>query len=130
MLIKILLDVEVSEGVSIRDTEEALEIGIRLNLMLVLETVLLDICRYSRSYLSATHLSASGLAKELAEVNRHILGLLEDIGALGLRGVDLALGALALASLLDFLGNTLIKLAETSNHLGGLVTETGYRLKS
>jgi hypothetical protein len=130
MLVKILLDVEVSEGISIRNTEESLEGSIGLDFMFVLETMLLYISRYTRSDFSTAHLSASGLAKELAEVSGDILGLLEDIGALGLRRVNFTLGSLALAGFLDFLGNTLVELAETSNHLGGLIAETSYRFKS
>jgi hypothetical protein len=130
MLVEVLLDVEVGESVGIRNTEERLERSIGLDLMLVLETMLLYICRYTRSNLSTAHLRTSGLSKELAEVSRDVLGLLEDIGALGLGGVNLTLGPLALASLLDLLGHTLVKLAETSDHLRGLITETSYTLKS
>jgi hypothetical protein len=130
MLVEILLDVEVSEGISIRNTKETLKVSIRLDLVFILETILLHISRYSRSYLSAAHLAASGLAKELAEIGRNILRLLEHIRTLRLSRVDFTLGTLALTSFLDLLRDTLVKLAETSNHLGGLVTETSNSLKS
>jgi hypothetical protein len=129
MLVEVLLDVEVGKLLTIRDAEEALEVGIRVDLMLVLETSLLDISRDARSNFSAAHLSANGLAKELAEGLRDILGLLEYIGLLGLSRINLTLIATTLAGLLDLLSNTLVELTEIDDHLLSLITETSYSLK-
>ena len=116
MLVEVALEVEVGETLRVSNAEELLERGIRLDVVLVLETLLLDVGRHGLGDIGAAHLAALGLAKEDAEVITELGGDLEDAeaGRLG-SAVLIKLGrgaALALAGILDLTRNTLLELLE------------------
>jgi len=116
VLVEVALEVEVGEALSVSNAEELLERSIRLDVVLVLETLLLDVGRHGLGDIGAAHLAALGLAKEDAEVIAELGGDLEDAEASRLRGtilIELGRGAtLALAGILDLTGNTLLELLE------------------
>ena len=116
VLVEVALEVEVRQALRVRNAEQLLERGIRLDVVLVLEALLLDVRRDRLRDVGAAHLAALGLAEEDAEVIAELGGDLEDAeaGRLG-RAVLIELGrgaALALASILDLAGNTLLELLE------------------
>jgi hypothetical protein len=126
VLVEILLEVEVGERLALRRSEELLERSIRLDVVLVLEALLLDVGRHSLGDIGARHLSALGLAEEVAEIVAEASGDLKDGEArrLGLTiGIHSGRAALALASILDLAGNTLLKLLELSVERGDDLTE-------
>lgn len=116
MLVEVALEVEVGEALSVGNTEELLERGIRLDVVLVLEALLLDVGRHRLGDVGAAHLAALGLAEEDAEVIAELGGDLEDAEAGRLRNtvlIELRGGAaLALAGILDLTGHTLLELLE------------------
>lgn len=127
MLVEVALEVEVREALRVRNAEELLERGIRLDVVLVLEALLLDVGRHRLGDIGAAHLAALGLAEEDAEVIAELGGDLEDAEAGGLgRAVLVELGrgaALALAGILDLAGNTLLELLELGVERGDGLAE-------
>ena len=116
VLVEVALEVEVREALRVSNAEQLLERGIRLDVVLVLEALLLDVGRHRLGDVGAAHLAALGLAEEDAEVIAELGGDLEDAEAGRLRSavlVELRRGAtLALAGILDLTGNTLLELLE------------------
>ena len=97
----IALEVEVSKLIGLLQLQKSLELGIRVNLatvLLVLEIVTTDVLVNLTSDISASHLSASGLLKELSKLIRNLGGLDETRG-LTVSRLALALGISLLGSL-------------------------------
>ncbi len=126
MSIEVALEVEVGEVVSIREAEELLEGGIRLDVVLVLEGVLLDVLVDLTSHIRAGDEGTLGLTEEGAELISDLGGNLEDgrttLGALFALSLH---AAAALASILDFTVDTLLELLDLSDHGGNSLTESG-----
>ena len=116
MLVEVALEVEVRQALRVRNAQELLERSIRLDVVLVLEALLLDVGRHRLRDIGAAHLAALRLAKEDAEVITQLRGDLEDAEAGRLRRAVLIKlrrrAALALAGILDLTGHTLLKLLE------------------
>ena len=113
------LEVEVRQLLLDRDREELTERGIRLDVVLVLQVLLLDIVVHALRDLRAAHQRAIRLAEELAQLIRHLHGALEDgRGALDLDAIDsLDLrAALALARILDLAVHALLELLDLRHH--------------
>ena len=128
VLVEVLLEVEVRQGLTLRRGQELLERRIRLDVVLVLEALLLDVGRHRLGDVGARHLRALGLAKEGAEVISQLGGDLEDREAhrLGLTiGIERGRTALALASILDLAGNTLLELLELGVERGDGLAHRG-----
>jgi len=122
VLVEVALEVEVRQTLRVRNAKQLLERGIRLDVVLVLEALLLDVRRDRLRDVGAAHLAALRLAEEDAEVIAELRGDLEDAEAGRLRGTVLVkLGrraALALAGILDLTGHTLLKLLELGMQRG------------
>jgi hypothetical protein len=111
VLVEVALQVKVRELLALRDAEELLERGIRLDVVLVLEVLLLDVVVDRLRDLRAAHEGALALAEEVAELLRDLRGALEDgRGALDLNAVLVRLdAALTLARILDLAVDTLLE---------------------
>ena len=116
VLVEVALEVEVGEALSVSNAEELLERRIRLDVVLVLEALLLDVGCDGLGDIGAAHLAALGLAEEDAEVITELGRDLEDAEAGRLSNtvlIELRRGAaLALAGILDLTGHTLLELLE------------------
>ena len=127
VLVEVALEVEVRELLALRDAEELLERGIRLDVVLVLEAVVLHVDVHRLRNLRARHQGAVALAEEVAELIRDLRGALEDRG--GTLYLDAVLvdlnAALALASILDLAVDTLLELLHLRDHGRGGLTERG-----
>ena len=126
MGVEVALEVEVREVVRIREAEELLERGIRLDVVLVLEVLLLHVVVDLAGHVGAGDQSALGLAEEDAELISDLGGDLEDGRTAGL-GTLLALSldaAAALAGILDLAVDALLELLDLSDHGGDNLTET------
>jgi len=126
VLIQVLLEVEVRERLALGDAKELLEGGIRLDVVLVLEALLLDVRRNGLRDVGAAHLAALRLGKEGAEVIAERRGHLEDGQARRLGDtilIQLGRAALALAGILDLTGNTLLELLELGVEGGDRLAE-------
>ena len=120
MSVQVALQVEVGELVSISDGQELLQCSVRLDVVLVLQTLFLDVVVDGLGDFTAAHQSAVGLAQELAEFISDLGGALEDAGSARLcisTLFDLA-ATLALASILDLTVNTLLELLDLREHGG------------
>ena len=131
MLVEVALEVEVRQTLRVGNAEQLLERGIRLDVVLVLEALLLDVGRHRLGDVGAAHLAALGLAEEDAEVITELRGDLEDAEAGRLGGtvlIELRGGAaLALAGILDLAGNTLLELLELGVQRGDRLAEAVQR---
>ena len=131
MLVEVALEVEVRQTLRVGNAEQLLERGIRLDVVLVLEALLLDVGRHRLGDVGAAHLAALGLAEEDAEVIAELRGDLEDAEAGRLRSavlIELRRGAaLALAGILDLAGNTLLELLELGVQRGDRLAEAVQR---
>ena len=127
VLVEVALEVEVREALRVSNAKELLERGIRLDVVLVLEALLLDVGGDRLGDIGAAHLAALGLAEEDAEVIAELGGNLEDAEASRLRNtvlIELRGGAtLALAGILDLTGYTLLELLELGVQGGDGLTE-------
>ena len=119
MTVEEALEVEVRQLLLDRDGEELAERGIRLDVVLVLQVLLLDIVVHALRDLRAAHERAIRLAEELAQLIRHLHRALEDgRGTLDLDaidGLDLR-AALALARILDLAVHALLELLDLRHH--------------
>jgi hypothetical protein len=120
VLVEVALEIEVGQLLTLRHAEELLERGIRLDVVLVLEALLLHVGIDGLGDLRARHLRALGLTEEVAELIGNLGGALEDgRGTLDLVTVLINLRlALALASILNLTMDTLLEaldLAEQSS---------------
>ena len=68
MTVEVALEVEVRQHLTILDAEERLELGIRRDVVLVLQVVLLDVGRDGLRDVGAALLGALGHTEEAAEV--------------------------------------------------------------
>ena len=91
MLVGVALEVEVGQALRVRNAQQLLERGIRLDVVLVLEALLLDVRRDRLRDVGAAHLAALRLAEEDAEVIAQLRGDLEDAEAGRLRRAVLIL---------------------------------------
>ena len=120
MSVQVALQVEVGQLVSISDGQELLQCSVRLDVVLVLQALFLDVVVDGLGDFTAAHQSAVGLAQELAEFISDLGGALEDAQSarLCIRALlDLA-ATLALASILDFTVDTLLELLDLREHGG------------
>jgi hypothetical protein len=116
VLVEVALEVEVRQRLALRGSEELLEGHVRLDVVLVLEALLLDVGRHRLGDVGARHLRALGLGEERAEVIREASGDLED-GEAGRLGHTVLIksrrrAALALAGILDLASHTLLELLQ------------------
>ena len=130
VLVQVLLEVEVRERLTLRHAEKLLEGSIRLDVVLVLEALLLDVGRHGLRDVGAAHLAALRLGEERAQVVTELGGDLKDgqtrrLGRTVL--VQLRRTALALASILDLTGHTLLQLLELGVERGDRLTEAVQR---
>jgi len=126
VLVEVLLEVEVGEGLASGHGQELAESSVRLDVVLVLEALLLDVGRHRLGDIGAGHLRALGLAEEGTEVIRKASGDLEDgeAGRLLLTiGTLRASTALTLAGILDLTVHTLVELLELGVERGDNLAE-------
>ena len=128
MLVEVALQVEVRERLRLRDGQQLTERRIRLDVVLVLQALLLDVRRDRLRDVGAGHLAALRLAEEAAEVITQLRGDLEDAEASRLRRAVLIelrrRAALALAGILDLTSHTLLELLQLGVQRGDRLTET------
>ena len=84
MTLEVLLEVENGKAVRLREAEKLAERGIRLDGLLVRKLVVLSILHDATRDIRAANLSASGEAKEDAEILRDLNRLGEDRRGVGL----------------------------------------------
>jgi len=126
VLVEILLEIEVGELLSLRDLEELAERTIRLDVVLDLEVVGLDIVVELLGDVGAGDQGALGLAEEHAELIGDLGGDLKDGRAtLGRLLALSAHAALTTASILDLTVDTLVKALDLSDHRGDSLAERG-----
>jgi len=124
--VKVALEVEVREVVSIREAEQLLERGIRLDVVLVLQVLLLHVVVDLTRHVGAGDQRALRLAEEDAELLSDLRGDLED-GRTTRLGTLLALrldAAAALARILDLAVDALLQLLDLRDHRGDNLAET------
>jgi len=127
VLVEVLLEVEVGEGFTSGHGQELAESSVRLDVVLVLEALFLDVGGHGLGDIGAGHLRTLGLAEEGAEVIRKASGDLEDGEAsrlgltVGVNGGGRA--ALALTSILDLTVDTLVELLQLAVESGDDFTE-------
>ena len=116
--VKILLEVEIRERLTLADREELLERGIGRDGVLVLEALLLHVAVDRLRDLRARHERRRRLAEEEAQLVRDLRGALEDRegAGLGLLTLRKRRTALALASILDLAVDTLVELLDLGEH--------------
>jgi len=112
--VEVALEVEVGQRLTLTDRQELAQRRIRLDVMLVLEAVALDILVDRLGDLRAAHQSARGATEEGEELSRDLRGALEDGRlALDLITVRINLGlAAALAGILHLAVDTLLQTLE------------------
>ena len=124
VLVEVALEVEVGELLALRHAQQLLERRIRLDVVLVLEVVLLDVVVHRLRDLRARHQRAVALAEEVAEVVGDGRRALED----GRRTLDLNTvlvrldAALALARILDLAVDTLLQALDLAQEGGDRLT--------
>jgi hypothetical protein len=109
----ILLEIEVSERVSIRELEEFAELGVRKNnatILLVLKTVSADVGSHLLGDISSRHKSAVVLSEEISELIRNLGGL--DETTWSAIALVLVLLCVELIKNLELLGDVLLNRAE------------------
>jgi len=127
VLVEVALEVEVGQLLALRDAEELLERGIRLDVVLVLQVVLLDVVVHRLRDLRAGHQGALRLREEVAELLRDLRGALEDgRGTLDLNAVLVNLdAALALARILDLAVHALLQALDLAEERGNRLAHRG-----
>ena len=126
MGVEVALEVEVREVVRIREAEQLLERGIRLDVVLVLQVLLLHVVVDLARHVGAGDQRALRLAEEDAELIRDLRGDLED-GRTARLGALLALrldAAATLARILDLAVDALLQLLDLRDHRGDNLAET------
>jgi len=120
VVLEVALEVEDRDLLSLRRLEELAERGVRVDVLLVVELVALDVVHDATGDVRAAHLRALRLAEEDAELVRDLLGLGEDRRLLGegvARLIELRrLRAAAATRLLDLAGETLLELLHVGEH--------------
>jgi len=127
VLVEVALEVEVGELLALRDAEKLLERGIRLDVVLVLQVVLLDVVVHRLRDLRAGHQGALRLREERAQLLRDLRGALEDRrGTLDLNTVLVDLdAALALARILDLAVHALLQALDLAEERGNRLAHRG-----
>ncbi len=120
MHLEVALEVEDRHLLGLRGAEQLTKRGIRVDVLLVVELLLLDVGHDAARHIGAAHLRALGLAKEDAKVVRDLLGLGEDRLLLG-KGVARLIqrrrpSAAAAAGLLELAGKALLSLLHVGKH--------------
>ena len=120
MAVQVALQVEVGQGLALTDGQKLLQGGIRLDVVLVLQVLLLHVVVHGLGHLGAAHQGAVGLGQELAQLISHLGGALEDAGGarLGVRALLHLGAALALAGILNLAVHTLLQLLHLGEHGG------------
>jgi hypothetical protein len=124
--LQVALEVEDLELIRLSDAEELAERSIRLDQLLLHETLLLGVGANLGGDLGAAEESTLGLAEEDAELIGNLSGLLKDGLLLGLIGGTLRGGlatTAALAGLLELTRDTLLKLLELREEGGNGLAE-------
>ena len=126
MVVEVALEVEVREHLLLLDAKERTELRIRLDRVLVLELVELDIRRDSLRHIGPALLGAIAHTEERAEVVRETRGELEDGGLAGLDLLTLN-GLLGLAATLVRIlleaGDALLEALELRNEGADRLTD-------
>lgn len=120
MTVEVTLEVEVRELVRLRYLEELAERSIRLDVVLLLEALLLDVVVDLLRHIRTADQRAIRVTEELVELIRDLRGDLEDGRATRLRRL-LTLGAnatLALAGILDLTVHALVEALDLRDHGG------------
>jgi hypothetical protein len=127
VLVEVSLEVEVGELFAFRDAEELLEGCIRLDVMLGLQVLLLDVVVHCLGDLRAGHEGTIGLAEEVAELVGDGSWALEDgRSALDLNAVLISLDAtLSLSRILDLSVDTLLESLDLAEEGGDSLTHGG-----
>jgi hypothetical protein len=126
VLVEVLLEIEVRELFRLRHLEELAKRSIRLDVVLVLQVLFLDIGVELLGHIGAGDEGASRVTEETAELIRNLGGDFEDGKATLDRLAVLrnsSYTALATTSILDFTVDTLIKALDFSNHGGHSLAE-------
>jgi hypothetical protein len=76
--IQILLEVEVGQLVTLLQAQQALQLGVRADVMLVLQVLLTHVVRDELRHVGAALLAAGGAAQERAQLRGDVRGNLED----------------------------------------------------
>ena len=129
MTVEVTLEVEVGELVRLRHLEELAEGGIRRDVVLVLEVLLLHIVVDLLRDVGAADQRARGVTEELVQLIRDLRGDLEDARATRL-GTLLALGTdatLAATGILDLAVDTLVQTLDLRDHGADRLAERGER---
>ena len=118
MAVQVALEVEVRQGLALADGQQRLQGRIRLDIVLVLQVLLLHVVVDALRHLAAAHESAIGLAKELAQLIRHLGGALKDAEhtGLGIRALGNGCAPLALACILQLTVHALLELLHLAQH--------------
>ena len=125
MGVEVALEVEVREVVRIRQAQQLLERGIRLDVVLVLQVLLLHVVVDLLRDVGAADQRARGVTEELVQLIRDLRGDLEDARATRL-GTLLALGTdatLAATGILDLTVDTLVQTLDLRDHGADRLTE-------
>jgi len=124
VLVEVALEVEVGQLLALRHAQQLLERRIRLDVVLVLEVVLLDVVVHRLRDLRARHQRAVALAEEVAEVVGDGRRALEDARrTLDLNTVLVRLdAALTLARILDLAVDTLLQALDLAQEGGDRLT--------
>ena len=118
MTVEVTLEVEVGELVRLRHLEELAEGGIRRDVVLVLEVLLLHVVVDLLRDVGAADQRARGVTEELVQLIRDLRGDLEDARATRL-GTLLTLGTdatLAATGILDLAVDTLVQTLDLRDH--------------
>ena len=120
MHLEVALEVEDRHLLGLRGAEQLTKRGIRVDVLLVVELLLLDVGHDAARHIGAAHLGALGLAEEHAKVVRDLLGLGEDRLLLGKGVARLIHGrrpsAAAAAGLLELASQALLSLLHVGKH--------------
>jgi len=123
--VEVLLEVEVRELLLGLHGQERAELGIRVDVVLVLQVVLLHVGRHELRDVGAALLAASGAAEEGAQLGGDVRGDLEDrhTGRLGLLTLHGGLALAALVGQLLQLGRLLLEALGLRHQLRHHVTQ-------
>ena len=125
MTVEVTLEVEVGQLVRLRHLEELAEGGIRRDVVLVLEVLLLHVVVDLLRDVGAADQRARGVTEELVQLIRDLRGDLEDARATRL-GTLLTLGTdatLAATGILDLAVDTLVQTLDLRDHGADRLTE-------
>ncbi len=125
MGVEVLLQVEVRQLLIGLHGQEGAELGIRVDVVLVLQVVLLHVGRHELRDVGAALLATSGAAEEGAQLGGDVRGDLEDrhAGRLGLLALHGGLALAALVGQLLELGRLLLQALGLRDELGNQVAQ-------